>query len=338
MKDERDSDYLWDQSGAPDPDIVRLETVLGALRHRGETPAMPARTRASVVRRIAKPAIAFLSAAALVVIMAAMGWRFLTGGGWRVESMAGAPVVAGTAVSDSGRLEVGQWLVTDAASRAWLAVGRIGRVDVDPNSRVQLVEARGREHRIALERGTIHARIWAPPKFFFVNTPSAVAVDLGCAYTLQVDESGNSLIRVTHGWVAFETDRGQSYIPEGAVCATRKDLGPGTPRYEDAPSGYAGALATLDFGGAAHPDRAAALDLVLSQARRRDAFTLWHLLTRGTMEERTRVYERLASLVPPPASVGRDAVMRGDRLALDRWWDALGVQDSSWWSFLKKKF
>ena len=37
----------------------------------------------------------------------------------------------------------------------------------------------------------------------------------------------------------------------------------------------------LDFGPADDPGRAAALDFVLAHARRRDAMTLWHLLTRG---------------------------------------------------------
>ena len=65
-------------------------------------------------------------------------------------------------------------------------------------------------------RGTIHARIWAPPRFFFVNTPSAVAIDLGCEYTLQVDDAGAGLMRVTPGWVGFESDGRESFVPEGA--------------------------------------------------------------------------------------------------------------------------
>jgi hypothetical protein len=248
------------------------------------------------------------------------------------------PVVDGATVDDGGRLGIGEWLVTDAASRARIAVGRIGEVDVDPNTRVQLVESRGREHRLSLTRGTIHARIWAPPRFFFVNTPSATAIDLGCAYTLHVDDTGAGLVRVTQGWVGFERDGRESYIPKGAVCATRPGIGPGTPYYDDAPSGYGEALMLLDFGPASDPGRAAAFDLVLSGARPRDGLTLWHLLVRGSLDERARVYERLAALVPPPSGVTREAVLRGERAALDRWWDALGVDTATWWRLWKKKF
>lgn len=339
MNDDRNyvaDDYLWDGSGEPDPDVVRLERALGRLRHRGTRPALPRRR----TRRLPRMIIPAFAVAAALLLMVAAAWLVLAGRrtGWDVRSLAGLPVVDGAALDETGRLGIGEWLVTDSVSRARIDVGRIGEVDVDPNTRVQLVESRGREHRLSLVRGTIHARIWAPPRFFFVNTPSATAIDLGCAYTLHVDDTGAGLLRVTNGWVGFERDGRESYIPKGAVCATRPGIGPGTPYYDDAPSGYGEALTVLDFGAATDPRRVEAFELVLSRARKRDGLTLWHLLVRGSAEERARVYERLAALVPPPSGVTREAVLRGDRAALDRWWDALGVDTATWWRFLKKKF
>ena len=335
MKEQTENDYLWDGSGEPDAEVARLEAVLSRLKHEGTPPALPARRG---VRRFSVAA-RWLAAAAAIVIVAGVTWVVvgMRAGTWDVRAVAGAPVVDGRAFDEHGRLGIGEWLVTDAVSRASVAVARIGRVDVFPNTRVQLVESKGREHRMALERGTIHARIWAPPKFFYVNTPAAVAIDLGCEYTLQVDERGAGLLRVTQGWVGFESDGRESFIPQGAMGATRPGVGPGTPWYEDAPSGYAEALATLDFGAPDDPRRAEAFDLVVTSARRRDALTLWHLLSRGTAAERERVYDRLASLAPPPQGVTREQVLSGDRHARDRWWDSLGVQTGSWWKLLKKK-
>lgn len=338
MKDENDNAYLWDRSGPPDPEIARLEEALGTLRLQRPMPPLPARRTAT--RRAFSLGMRLVAAAAVLVVATAAGW-FALGlrrTSWTVESLAGRPVVDGQRIADDGRLGIGEWLVTDAVSQARVAVSSIGRVDVFPNTRVQLVASKGREHRMALERGTIHARIWAPPKFFYVNTPAAVAVDLGCEYTLQVDETGAGLLRVTNGWVGFETDGRESFIPKGAMCATRPGIGPGTPRYEDAPSGYGEALTTLDFGKPDDPGRASALDLILSRARRRDALTLWHLLSRGTRQERERVYERLAELAPPPRGISRDIVVSGDRASLDLWWDSLGVETGTWWKLLKKKW
>ncbi|HSC29083.1 MAG TPA: FecR domain-containing protein [Vicinamibacterales bacterium] len=338
-------DYLWNRTGTPDPEVVRLERILGELKHQGALPPLPVRREAGHrhalwgSRRILRTVMA-LSAAAVITIVAGAAWFTLVQPriGWAVETIAGLPAIDGRTVAGSARLGIGGWLVTDAAARARVSVGQIGRVEVEPNTRLQLVEARGREHRMALSRGTIHARIWAPPKFFFVNTPSAVAIDLGCAYTLQVDETGAGLVRVTHGWVGFEHEGRESFIPEQAVCATRPGVGPGTPRYEDAPEGYAPALALLDFGAPDDNGRASALNLVLSRARPRDALTLWHLLRRGSRAERSKVYDRMAALVPPPAEVSREAVLAGDRRAIDLWWNALDLQSTTWWRLWKRQW
>jgi hypothetical protein len=326
--------YLWDGSGEPDPEIVRLERLLGQLRHQGTLPALPSRARRTMTWTLAG-----ISAIAAALLIAAAAW-YAVGSlrrGWSVQTIAGTPVVDGAASSSDARLGIGEWLETDGVSRARIAVGEIGRVDVEPNTRLQLVEVRGREGRMSLTRGTIHARIWAPPRLFYVNTPSATAIDLGCEYTLQVDDSGAGLVRVTVGWVGFEGQGRASFIPQGALGATRPGVGPGTPYYEDAPSGYGEALSILDFAPPDDSRRAAAFDLVVSSARRRDALTLWHLLTRGTPSERARVYDRLGAVAPPPQGVGRADVLAGDRRALSQWWDSLGIDGTVWWKLGKKK-
>ena len=121
---------------------------------------------------------------------------------------------------EKGRLGVGQWLETDGTSRAQIEVSSIGQVEIDPNTRVRLVETKPTEHRLELAQGRMSARIWAPPKLFYVDTPSGVAEDLGCAYTLEVDDHGASLLRVTLGWVALQLKDRESMVPAGAACAT----------------------------------------------------------------------------------------------------------------------
>ena len=338
MKDEplRD-DYLWDGSGEPDPEIVRLERLLGRYRHGGaplRRPAQPPRPRRFAVHA----AMQILVTAASLVLVAMAAWfaSAVRSSGWNVQSLAGVPIVAGAPVNGPARLPVGETVTTDDASRARIDVGAIGIVDVEPNSRVRLVTARLGEHRLALDHGQIRALIWAPPQLFFVNTPSSTAIDLGCAYTLKVDERGWGRLLVESGWVAFQHGGRESFIPKDAVCATRPGIGPGTPCYSDAAPGMEEALTILDFSPTQDVRRRAALETVLALARPKDAFTLWHLLSRGTLEERARVYDRLASLVPPPPAATRVAVLRGDRRALDSWWNALGLDSASWWRIWKR--
>jgi len=184
------------------------------------------------------------------------------------------------------------------------------------------LETHDTEHRLELARGKMSARIWAPPRLFFVDTPSAVAADLGCAYTLEVDDRGASLLRVTLGWVALELKDRESMVPAGAACETRPGVGPGTPYFEDASPAFREALEKIDF-----ENDAAALTSLLDQARLRDTLTLWHLLARVDGNDRVRVYEKMTAFVPPPPGVTREGVLQLNQQMLESWRHAL---ESSW--------
>jgi predicted anti-sigma-YlaC factor YlaD len=255
--------------------------------------------------------------------------------GWDVTRIEGAPRIGSKTVGEVGKLRVGEWLVTDDSSRAEIRVGEIGQVQVDPGSRVRLVEAKADEHRLALARGKMQAFIWAPPRQFYVDTPSAVAVDLGCAYTLEVGEDGQGLLSVVAGWVAFEWQGRESFVPAMAMCVTRPRFGPGTPYFSDASEDLQNALAIFDVAESGSDARGAALQTTLAKSRKRDALTLWHLLARTDGDDRLRVYSRLAELIPPPPQVTPEAVMSGDRAALDLWWEKLELGSAEWWRIWK---
>jgi len=214
-------------------------------------------------------------------------------------------------------------------SRARMDVSTIGQVTVDTDTRVRLVETRDGHHRLALVRGTLRAVINAPPGQFIVSTPSADATDLGCAYTLHVDEDGSGLLSVVQGWVALESNGLESFVPAGASCRTDPTRGPGTPRYDDGAEALRNALDELDYGdGAAR--RAAALRFVLDHPDT-SAVTLWHLIPRVGAADRGAVVDALADQLVMPPGVTRDAILKLDRAALDAWWNELGLGDASWW-------
>jgi hypothetical protein len=222
-------------------------------------------------------------------------------------------------------------LVTDSSSRASITLDETGRVDVDAGSRLRLVTNGPGRKRLSLERGTIHAVIWAPPGEFVVDTPSAVAVDLGCVYTLHVDDSGAGLLRTTMGWVGFKLNGHESFIPAGAICQTRPKIGPGTPYMEDASASFRDALSKFDFEATTPAEHNALLGILLVDARKNDALTLWHLLSRVSDADRPGVYDRLAALSPPPTAVTREGILRLDRRMLDAWWSSFGFGDIYLW-------
>jgi hypothetical protein len=274
------------------------------------------------------------AAAAVVLLIAGIGGLWLyknrtpsvgpQKSAWQVKRLDGTPRIGSEGISNNGELGVGEWLETDGRSRAQIAVGSIGNVEIDENTRVRLLETHATEHRLELARGKMSARIWAPPRLFFVDTPSAVAADLGCAYTLEVDDHGASLLHVTSGWVALELKDRESMVPAGAACETRPGIGPGTPYFEDSAPEFREALQKVDFD-----DDSNALSLVLDQARPRDTLTLWHLLARVNGADRVRVYDKMAAFVPPPPGVTREGVLQLDQEMLETWRHVL---ESTWMS------
>src|SRR5262245_48473867 len=259
--------------------------------------------------------------AASLVIAAIVVWYLTRGASASLEvaRLSGQPVIESSPIARTARLHTGEWLETDARSRALIQVGLLGQVEVDPRSRVRLVRTGANEHRLALARGRLYASIVAPPRLFQVETPSAVAIDLGCAYTLDVDEAGGSLLQVTSGWVALSRNGREAFVPAGALCRAEPDGRLGTPYFEDASALFQQALSRFDFGS----DKTKALAIVLAESRVRDALTLWQLLARVEGDERERTYERLIALVAPAKDFSKADTLRLDPSTLARWKEAV---------------
>ena len=346
-------DYLWDGSGEPDPEVQKLEKTLGRYRHNRPVPAFD---QIANVPQLKQPKRYFFlrfpfqlaSVAATLLVAATVYYFFLrpkpivdSGPGWDVARLEGTPKVGWKSISANSRaakLTVGQTLVTDGSSRASITLDETGAVEVDTNSRLRSVTNGPGHKRLSLERGTIHAFIWAPPGEFVVDTPSAVAVDLGCKYTLHVDDSGAGLLRTTMGWVGFKLNGHESFIPAGAVCKTRPKIGPGTPYMEDASASFQDALSRFDFESITPAERNALLGILLVDARKSDALTLWHLLSRVSDADRPGVYDRLATLSPPPQGVSREGILRLDRTMLDSWWSSFGFGDIFLWHMYEREW
>ena len=342
--------YLWDGSGKPDPEVQRLESLLAQFSHREiplalpqpqNAPAKPGYFHGLLLQFPRLPRFAAVAVVLLALIAGGILSFYPTrvspsGPGWEVARLDGTPQIGTrfiTAGQSAAKLRVGQTLETNGTSRASISQTDLGEIKVEPNSRVRLLQTDDHHKRIQLDIGMIHAMIWAPAGEFVVDTPSAVAVDLGCAYTLQVGADGSGTIRTTLGWVGFHLNGRESFIPAGAMCPTRPKVGPGTPYFEDASESLRAALADFDFGAESSGDRAVALETVLSQARARDGLTLWHLLARTDGAERAKVYDRFAILVPPPPGVTGDGILQLDQSMLDLWWNALNLGDIYLWRY-----
>lgn len=261
---------------------------------------------------------AFVAAAAFLIVFFGGYWMWSRepASAWQVMALDGSPLAGSRQFSGTGIVRSGESVETDSASRARILIGGIGSVDVEPDTVVRLVSTGASGHRLALRKGGINATISAPPRLFMVDTPAGTAVDLGCEYRMYCDRDGAGIVRVTSGWVALEWRGRESLIPAGASCRMYPGRGPGTPCFDDASAAFAGALDKFDL-------RQGMLHVILAEARTRDTLTLWHLLSRVDPTERVRVFDRMATLAPPPATVQRERALALDTETLRKWREEL---------------
>ena len=327
-------DYLWDKTGS-DPDVERLEKLLAPLGHQPrrlpEAPAVPV----SANRRWMPLVITALCVAAVAALVAWADHAVRLVGkplneaepvavvepSWDAEVMHGTASCNGEPQDGPFELPVGEWLETDASSRVRLQVADVGVMEVDPHTRLRLLNTGTDEHRLELAKGRIEATVLAPPRFLVVETPSATAVDMGCAYTLEVTDDGSSVLDVSSGWVWLEHPDRTSMVPAGARATTIKGQGPGTPWFTDADPALPAGLARIDAGDTAP------LPAVLAAARPRDSLSLVHLIDRVPADDRAAVWDRLVAVAPVVAT-RRDAVLALDRSAI---FAVFAQASSTWW-------
>ncbi len=329
-------DYLFDPtdtaSTGPDSEIQKIEGLLN--QHQFDpTQHQPPDFSSRDHRNARKRWQTTFAAVAATLLISLLAWQVLIPGSastnsdhWQVRALNGATQLGNntlTTLTNNAQWQIDDWLITGPAGRAEIEVADLGYLTVEADSQLRLLATSSTEQRLELAQGKLQAIITAPPRLFFVDTPAATAVDLGCIYTLEVDAQGNGTLAVTLGWVELERGANQipSTVPSDAVCQMTKDLGPGTPYFADAPTPWINALNIFDTQAGTRQLPA----VILTDARPRDSLTLWHLLTLTdiTTNDRQAVFARLNLLSPPPAGVTQAGILNQDHNMLQKWWRSL---------------
>lgn len=339
-------EYLWDPAAESDPEIAALERSLQRFRYQPVPFVAPK-------RRVRLPRMhrALLAAAAMFLVLAGLqtAWFNRAKSPWSIVVDGGTATIGARVAVNGDRLAVGEQLVTDASSSARIAVGHIGDVQIGASSAVKVVSDGEGGHTLALERGEMHARIWAPPRFFVVQTPHVTATDLGCIYTMRVDSRGAGTLDVQFGAVELQQAAERVFVPAG-VSVRFTGSSPLIPVPMRASPSFRMALDAVlaqpdspitSAAVPAQPDSSIALDTLLAQTDAQSTITLWHLLPRVPVEQRRVIVGRIHTLVPlsPNAYAQRELVVQLDAGARASWeielrpaWST--EPDSKWRRFL----
>jgi hypothetical protein len=300
-------DYLWDKTGS-NAEIERLERVLRPLRLDHERTPIK-----MTARRRQWPALIAACAAALA--LAVTGWSMLDRGRGYTVATENENFVAKT----------GSWIGKSGEQRT-ITIADIGTVVAEADTRLKIICADDQLHKLRLERGTIHASISAnaKPRLFQVETPSTTCVDLGCMYSLSVDDNGETFVRVTVGQVAFVANDREYFVPAGAHCSSHAQRGIGAPVWDDA--GEALETAVKEFDRSAPPERLATAHAVIANATRdKDVLTLWHLFHNRDRAIIEIAVDALRTHCPFPAGRTREQLIAHEPSAVAEWQRALST-------------
>jgi hypothetical protein len=322
MSDERMDEYLWDPEAEADPEVERLERLLGRWRH-GARVSDQEKAEAGLaallhLRRPRLPRglwpVPLILAAAAVLLMLRTSW---TGPSYRVEGVDG---ISHARVGE--RIRVGE-------HGARMAIADIGEVVLDPGSRVVVQEIRtGKRalHALYMERGALHARIVAEPRVFQVGTPAGISIDLGCEYRLEVLPDDRTRVRVLTGQISFGYEGREVYVPAGAACESRPGRGPTPPMFAETTP-----LVRELVSRAADGERleSSEIETLVDIDERGDALPLFALMTDPAqpLELRRALFEMFRAKFETPASITADGILAGDPAQRLDWLDAV----RHWW-------
>jgi len=266
-------DWLFDGSGTPDEVQADLQRRLTGYRH-------------DVRRR--PTAVAGAAASTLLlglVAVVALGTRGPVP--WSLE----------TATCSGCVWEVGSSL--DTTQRAVAQVANRGELVASSGAVVRRLDGDGA--RLAVDAGRIDVWVDAEAEWLTVQLPGVELVDLGCAFSVDVDPQGHGVVQVATGAVGLRGSGPETVLPAGTMAATWPSGHTGLAVVHQADASFVARVDAFDRGGDWRP--------VLDAAELGDAITVWHLLDR--VPDRASVVERLVELL------GAGAVDRSGLVADD---------------------
>lgn len=226
---------------------------------------------------------------------------------WTAENIEGKPDIGGKALNEFGRLNKGEWLITDNSSRALLKVGAIGQIDVNSNSKIKLLDANPADNRIFMKEGSIETTVWSNPGVFFIQTSAGTVTDRGGIFSLTVNKKGGDVLYVSSGKAAIEFKGETSVIPSGAACESDPSAGPGIPYFEDSSPGFINAVRKYNT----EREDTAAENGIINLSSKRDVLSLWYLLRTSNRTERGIIFDRIDKLLPLSSGITRTGVVAG---------------------------
>ena len=255
----------------------------------------------------------------IVAIAAVIIYLKATTKTWNISEHSGTYLINNKTASEP-ELSSEDIVSTEASSTVTINIPDVGNTRLLQNTTLKRLDEKNTAQLIS---GDLDIKNAGALENFKLVIPSATIEDFytGNNYTVSTDEEGNSLIKLSVGWLRiYNKNLEESIFPQSFEVKVSKEQGLGLPYSSESDSAYIAHLEEYLFNGKSLN----VLGIVLSNSTSRDAITLWNLLKRVEDEmQRNQVYTWLAKLVPPPSTVNKDGILNLDPEMMQAWLDEI---------------
>ena len=246
----------------------------------------------------------------------------LTGGvKWEVKKINGSPKLESLEINNGSVFKEGYTLKTNNNSSALITIPDIGQVKTEPGTSVMRLSG---SYNLRLGKGKINVVKSGASELFELEVPSADIEDyqLGGEYTAEVDDAGNSLIKVNSSWVKISSENREVFVLPNYYCQVRKGSGPGIPYSVNSSAELRKAIEDYSFSGTTEES----FNQILFSSDKKDAVSIWNLLRRTNEGNREIVINKLHSLVEMPQGVTPRGAQKLDEGMLLLWLEEIAKQ------------
>jgi hypothetical protein len=224
---------------------------------------------------------------------------------------------------DNANLELdkGEWLTTKDSSQVTLYVPQTGRIELNSNSRVILLNPKNGDNKIILRKGVIKIITTTQIPYLEVELKHCSIKDIGGVFTVSRNEDGNAKVFVNFGMVEILYKDISYLLDEGYNCELIEGKQPGTPYRFDAADSLKNFVREFDL-----EKNEELIDKIISEAVSSDALTLLALIPKVTPIKRQILFQKVSNFFPPPKDVTRMGIVTLNSDMLDSWWNEIEWQ------------
>lgn len=137
----------------------------------------------------------------------------------------------------------------------------------------------------------------------------------GSSYDVELNSVGEATVSVIKGFV-WVKEKNQEYVVSAKyICNGVRDRSMGIPYYLTADKTMRVSLSYFDINN----EKATLFGGILKNSTEKDAVSLWNLFSMVSRDDRFKLYDKLASFVPPPDDVDKSGIIQLNRNMLLSW-------------------